>query len=160
LVMELASENLGDLLPQRALTPEEASGMMAPVLETLDFLHQKGLVHGGLKPSNVLAIRDTIKLSSDRILPCGESQSKWPLAPAYVAPESTLVAASDIWSLGVTLYETLTQYLPKLSSSGQYVLPQLAAPFSEVIRGALVEDAGERISLDQVRSLFDPSFVP
>jgi TonB family protein len=160
LVTELASENLGELLPQRALTSEEVTGMMTPVLATLDFLHEKGLVHGGLKPANILAIRDTIKLSSDRILPAGESAACWPLAAPYAAPESVLFPASDIWALGISLYETLTQYLPKHSSSGQYVLPQLASPFSEIIHGALVEDATERISLDQVRSLVDPAFVP
>jgi len=160
LVMELASENLGELLPQRALTSEEATGMMGPVLAALDFLHEKGLVHAGLKPANVLAIHDTIKISSDRILPAGESATNRPLAAPYAAPESLLLPASDLWALGVTLYETLTQYLPKHSSSGQYVLPQLAEPFAAIIHGALVEDPAERITLDQVRSLLDPTFVP
>jgi TonB family protein len=159
-VTELASENLGELLGQRALSPEEASGMMTPVLATLDFLHEKGLVHGGLKPSNILAIRDTIKLSPDRILPAGESSTSWPMAAPYAPRESLLFPASDVWSLGISLYETLTQYLPNHDSSGHYVLPQLPSPFAEVIRGALVQDATERISLDEIRSALDPSFVP
>lgn len=159
-VTELASENLGELLPQRALTPEETSGMMAPVMATLDFLHEKGLVHGGVKPSNILAIRDAIKLSPDRILPAGESPTSWPLAAPYAPPESLLFPASDVWSLGISLYETLTQYLPNHDSSGHYVLPQLPSPFSEVIRGALVQDPTERISLDEIRAGLDPSFAP
>ena len=159
-VTELASENLGELLPQRALSPEEASGMMAPVLATLDFLHEKGLVHSGVKPSNILAIRDAIKLSADRILPAGDSSTSWPIAAPYAPPESLLFPASDVWSLGITLYETLTQYLPNHDSSGHYVLPQLPSPFAEVIRGALVQDPTERISLDEVRAALDPSFVP
>src|SRR5579862_950267 len=160
LVTELASENLGDLLPQRALSSEEVSGMMAPVLATLDFLHDNGLVHGGLKPSNILAVRDTIKLSSDRILPAGEPASSWPLSSPYAPPESLLFPASDIWSLGITIYETLTQYLPKQDSTGHYVLPQLPSPFSQVAHGALVQDPTERMALDEVRSLLDPSYVP
>ncbi len=159
-VTELASENLGDLLPQRALSSEEVSGMMAPVLATLDFLHDNGLVHGGLKPSNILAVRDTIKLSSDRILPAGEPASSWPLSSPYAPPESLLFPASDIWSLGITIYESLTQYLPKQDSSGHYVLPQLPSPFSQVVHGALVQDPTERMALDEVRSLLDPSYVP
>jgi eukaryotic-like serine/threonine-protein kinase len=159
-VTELASENLGELLPQRALTPEETSGMMAPVMATLDFLHEKGLVHGGVKPSNILAIRDAIKLSPDRILPAGESSVSWPLAAPYAPPESLLFPASDVWSLGISLYETLTQYLPNHDSSGHYVLPQLPSPFSEVIHGALVQDPTERISLDEIRAALDPAFVP
>ena len=159
-VMELASENLSELLPQRALSPEEASGMMAPVLATLDFLHEKGLVHGGVKPSNILAIRDVIKLSADRILPAGESSTSRPIAAPYAPPESLLFAASDVWSLGITLYEALTQYLPNHDSSGHYVLPQLPSPFAEVIRGALVQDPTERIPLDQIQTALDPSYVP
>lgn len=159
-VMELAGENLGDLLPQRALSPEEASGMMAPVLATLDFLHEKGLVHGGVKPSNILAIRDVIKLSPDRILPAGDSSQSRPLAAPYAPPESPLFPASDIWSLGITLYETLTQYLPNHDSSGHYVLPPLPSPDAEIIRGALVPDPTARITLDDVRAALDPSYVP
>jgi TonB family protein len=159
-VMEVASENLGELLPQRALTPEEASGMMAPVLATLDSLHQKGLVHGGVKPGNILAKRDVIKLSPDRILPAGESATAWPVAAPYAPPESVLFPASDVWSLGISLYETLTQYLPKADSNGHYVLPQLPSPFAEVIRGALVADPTERITLDSIRAALDPSYVP
>jgi TonB family protein len=159
-VTELASENLGELLPQRALTPEEASGMMAPVLATLDFLHEKGLVHGGVKPSNILAVRDAIKLSPDRILPAGESSTSWPLAAPYAPPESLQFPPSDVWSLGISLYQALTQYLPNHDSSGHYVLPQLPSPFAEVIRGALVPDPTERISLDEIRSALDPTFVP
>ena len=134
--------------------------MMGPVLGTLDFLHQNGLVHAGLKPSNILAVRDNIKLSSDRILPAGEPASPRPLASPYAPPESLLFPTSDIWSLGVTLYETLTQYLPKQDSSGHYVLPQLPSPYSEIVHGALVQDPTQRIALDEVRSLLDPSFVP
>jgi len=159
-VMELASENLGELLPQRALTPEEASGMMAQVLATLDFLHQKGLVHGGVRPSNILAKRDVIKLSPDRILKAGESATAWPVAAPYAPPESVLFPASDVWSLGISLYETLTQYLPKADSNGHYVLPQLPSPFAEVIRGALLADPTERITLDNVRAALDPSYIP
>jgi len=159
-VMELASENLGELLPQRALTPEETSGMMSPVLATLDFLHEKGLVHGGIKPSNILAKRDAIKLSPERIVPVGEAAASWPLASPYAPPESALFPASDVWSLGISLYETLTQYLPNHDSNGHYVLPQLPSPFAEVIRGALEQDMAARITLDDLRAALDPFYVP
>jgi len=159
LVTELAHENLGDLLPQRALSPDETRGMMLPVLSALAFLHENGMVHGGVKPSNILAIRDNIKLSADRIVPAGEPPCAWPLAAPYAPPESLLFSASDMWSLGVTLYETLTQYHPNRDSSGRYVLPQLASPFSEIVRGALVDDPTERIELDDVRAALDPAFI-
>src|SRR5215470_8806131 len=103
IVTELADEDLGQLLPTRALTPDETRGMLAAVLPTLDFLHESGFVHGELKPSNIHAIGDNVKLSADRILPAGESASSWPVAAPFAAPESRLFPASDIWSLGVCL---------------------------------------------------------
>jgi TonB family protein len=158
-VTELADEDLGQLLPRRALTPDETRGVLAAVLPALDFLHENGFVHAGLKPSNIHATGDNIKLSADRILPAGKSSSAWPLAAPFAAPESILFPASDIWSLGISLCETLANTLPARESSGQFALPELPAPFSEIVRSALVEDATLRVSLDQVRSLLDPSFV-
>ena len=159
-VTELANENLAELLRRRPLTPDEATGMMAPVLAALAFLHENDVVHGGLKPSNILAIDDQIKLSPDRILPSSGSASSRPLAAPYAPPEAQWFPASDVWSLGVSLYEALTQYLPNRDSSGRYVLPQLPSPFSEIVRGALVDDRTGRLTVDDIRSLLDPSFVP
>ena len=49
IVTELADEDLGQLLPRRALSPDETSGMLAAVLPTLDFLHENGFVHAGVQ---------------------------------------------------------------------------------------------------------------
>jgi TonB family protein len=158
-VTELASENLGELLRQRPLSSDETTGLLTPVLGALAFLHENGLVHAGLKPSNILALGEKIKLAPDRILPARESASPRPLAGPYLAPEPVLTDSSDVWSLGVSLYEALTQYLPVRDSAGRYVLPQLASPFSEIVRGALLEDPAERMTLDDIRSRLDPTFV-
>ncbi len=160
IVTELADEDLGQLLPTRALTSDETRGMMAPVLSALDFLHENGFVHAGLKPSNIHAIGDNVKLSADRIVAAGESSSSWPLAAPYAAPESIMFPASDVWSLGVALCETLTRTFPERESSGRFALPDLPPPFAEIVRDALLEDATLRIALDQARALLDPSFVP
>lgn len=159
IVTDRADEDLGQLLPRRALTPDETSGMLAAVLPTLDFLHENGFVHAGVKPSNIHATGDNVKLSADRIVPAGESASTWPLAAPFAPPESVLFPASDLWSLGVSICETLTKILPQQRPSGRFVLPELPAPYEEIVRSALVEDATLRITLDQVRSLLDPSFV-
>src|SRR6266576_3577420 len=65
-VMEHAEENLSEILPQRALTPSEARDMLGLVLDALSNLHAQGLVHSHLKPSNILATSDQVKLSTDR----------------------------------------------------------------------------------------------
>jgi TonB family protein len=160
IVTERADEDLGQLLPRRALTPDETSGMLAAVLPTLDFLHENGFVHAGVKPSNIHATGDNVKLSADRIVPAGGSASTWPLAAPFAAPESVLFPASDMWSLGVSICETLTKILPQQRPSGRFVLPELPAPYEEIVHSALVEDVTLRITLDQVRSHLDPAFVP
>ena len=159
MVMERADEDLGQLLPRRALTADETSGMLAAVLPTLDFLHENGFVHAGIKPSNIHATGDNVKLSADRIAPAGESASSRPLAAPFAAPDSVLFPAADMWSLGVSICETLSKILPQQRPSGRFVIPELPAPYAEIVRSALVEDVTLRIALDQVRSLLDPSFV-
>ena len=57
-VMERADEALAEILPQRALTATEASEMLPPILAGLEFLLGKGLCHGRMKPSNILAVGD------------------------------------------------------------------------------------------------------
>ena len=65
LVMEYAEENLAEVLRERPLTTDETREMLEPVADALAYLHGKGLVHGNLKPSNILAIEDTLKISSE-----------------------------------------------------------------------------------------------
>src|SRR5271163_468183 len=49
-VMEYAEQTLAQILPKRALTPQEANEMLLHALDALSFLHQSGLVHSRLKP--------------------------------------------------------------------------------------------------------------
>jgi len=68
-VMEAADENLGAVIASRALTPDEAREMLGPLLDALAYLHERGLAHGSVKPSNILAKADSVKLSVDSIRP-------------------------------------------------------------------------------------------
>ncbi|HZC24266.1 MAG TPA: protein kinase, partial [Candidatus Binatia bacterium] len=74
-VMEFAEEDLSEILPHRALAPAEVSELLPPLLDALSYLHEKGYVHGRVKPSNVLAVSDQLKLSADSITPIAESSS-------------------------------------------------------------------------------------
>src|SRR5512143_3353882 len=55
-VMELAEEDLGQIIPDRALPPDETRAMLPTVLRALAHIHGQSLVHGRVKPSNILAI--------------------------------------------------------------------------------------------------------
>jgi Protein kinase domain len=115
-VMEYAEQTLAQVLGQRALTPEEARELLPPALDALTFLHGKGLVHANLKPANVLVVNDQLKLSSDSIRPAGAPRVGSAEPSMYEPPEAdhaSFTSAGDIWGLGMTLVEALTQSLPR-----------------------------------------------
>jgi serine/threonine protein kinase len=61
-VMEYADEALSQILPHRPLTPAESRDMLAHVLDVLAYLHSKGFVHGHIKPANIMALDDQLKV--------------------------------------------------------------------------------------------------
>src|SRR5258706_10954566 len=60
-VMECAEENLAQVLPARALTPDEAREMLDSVLDVLAYLHGKGFLHGRIIPITHM-VHDVAKL--------------------------------------------------------------------------------------------------
>ncbi len=154
-IMELAEENLADVLPVRPLSSDELSGMLAPILEALAYLHGKGFVHGHLRPSNILAIGDQVKLSTDSIARIGETSDTRDPLDLYRAPEPVLSAASDIWSLGVTVVECRTRRLPERQSpegSAVVVPPSMPAPFVDFSRHCLNPIPQRRWSVPQLQA--------
>ncbi len=156
LVMEYAEEDLSQILPQRALTPEETRDMLCPVLDALEYLHGKGFVHGDLKPANILASGDQLKLSSDTISRAGEAQASSKRPGVYDPPEAIsgmLTPAADVWSLGATLVEVLTQRLPEWQPgpNREPVVPaNLPAPFLEIARQCLRLEPQRRASIADI----------
>jgi len=165
LVMEYAEEDLSQILPQRALTPEETRDMLGPVLDALEYLHGRGLVHGDLKPGNILATGDHLKLSSDASSRIGESLSVSRRAGVYDPPEASsgmLTPAADVWSLGMTLVEVLTQHLPEWqpAPNPQPVVPvTLPAPFLEIARQCLQLEPPRRICVADIAARMNPRAV-
>jgi len=86
--MECAEENLAQILPSRALASDEAREMLDSLLDVLAYLHSKGFVHGHLKPANIMANGDQLKLSSDGLCHTGESLEHHGGRDAYGAPEN------------------------------------------------------------------------
>jgi TonB family protein len=143
--MEYAEENLSQVLPDRALTTLETLEMLPPVLKVLEYLHRQDLVHGRLKPSNIMAVDDRVKLSSDGILRAGEPIERGQPSSPYAAPEPTASPSSDVWSLGVTLVEVLTQRLP-----APELPPGLFEPFVGIARRCLQANPRKRETIGAI----------
>jgi len=123
-VMEYMDESLSQVLPERPLTTEETGQMLEPLLSVLGYLHSEGWVHGHVKSSNIMAVDDQLKISSDGIARAGESKSADP--------------AEDVWAVGLTLIEVLTQRREAL------VPATLPEPFRDIARRCLQPDPSKR----------------
>jgi len=162
IVMEQAEEDLSQVLPQRALSGDETREMLNPVLDALVYLHGQGFAHGHLKPSNVHAIGDQVKISIDTVVPMGETSRAPRKQDIYDAPETKsaeTAAASDIWSLGVTLVEVLTQHAPILPAKGAIdpnISETLPQPFLEIARHALRRDPKQRWTAGEISACLNP----
>ncbi len=163
-VMEFAQENLAQFLPHRPLSEEETHDMLEPFIGTLTYLHGKGFVHGRIKPGNILAIDDQLKLSSDSVCRSGEAQIGAGKPDAYTAPEcvsGTSTPAGDVWSLGVTLVESLTQQVPEQKEQDQLVVadsvPQL---FLDIATHSLRNDPKSRWTIAEISTRLNPPAKP
>ncbi len=165
-VTEYAEENLGEILPVRPLTTTETREMLDPVLDVLAYLHGKGFVHGHLKPSNIMVVNDQVKLSSDNILAAGTLEKLVPASGVCDAPEVAMGAispAADLWSLGMTLVEALTQRPPvwERATLGDPVVPKsMPEPFAGIARESLRTDPARRCSLSDVRAHLKSANTP
>jgi TonB family protein len=154
-VTEHADETLSQILPDRPLSPEEARAMLGPVLDALSCLHQRGLTHGHLRPTNIMVIEDKVKLSPDFGW-CSRIRN------IYDPPEAgagSATPAADIWSLGILLVEALTQQLPTWdrSQGGEPEIPaNLPEPFLTICRQCLRTDPELRCTLPGIQSLLNP----
>lgn len=166
-LMECADDDLSRILPERALETAEVSQLLPPVLDALSYLHKNGFVHGRVKPSNVLAAGDQLKLSSDQVAPAGQ-QDGHRRRDAYDAPETAagiISPAGDIWSVGVTLVAALTQNVTvaEAASPENRDLPEtIPEPFRGIVRECLQLDPSRRGSLKEIQERMHPGpqFVP
>jgi len=162
-VMEFAEEDLSQILPQRPLTPAETRDVLAPVLDVLVYLHSKGLIHSRIKPSNILATADQLKLSSDTLSSIAEPRAPIARPSPNNAPEvgtSGLSPASDVWSLGMMLVEALTQRVPVVppeAHSDPVVPDALPQPFLDIARHALLCEPKRRWTTGEIAARLNPT---
>ena len=161
-VTEYAEEVLSEIIPERPLTPREANEMLVPVLDALFYLHGKGFVHGHLKPSKIMAVDNQVKLSGDRLEITGELGKHYLALRAYDAPEvatEMISPAADVWSLGITLIEALTQHPPVWDRSNDRepdVPESIPQPFADIARECLRFDPARRCTLSDIKARLEP----
>ncbi len=157
----LESESLRGRIARNPLSPEHAVGLASQIAAALSRAHAKGIIHRDLRPSNILLTSDgQAKIAgfgaawlldgAMASIPSGAVSSGLPAAIAYRAPEQLRAVPagsadprSDIWSLGVLLYQMVTGRHP-FPSSGESdlaaaILEREPEPMTAVNPGLPVE---------------------
>jgi len=161
-VMEFAEEDLSQILPQRPLEPAEVSDLLPPLLGALSYLHGSGRVHGRIKPSNVLAVGDQLKLSSDQVALVADQNSQLRRRDTYDAPETAagiISTAGDVWSVGATMVAALTQnvsFADQESAKDPVLRGNIPEPFRGIARECLHLDPKRRCSLSEIQARLQP----
>lgn len=169
LVMEyIKGHTLRDVLKEKgALPPRLALALIDPVVEGLGAAHEAGLIHRDIKPENVLIADDgRIKLGDfglARAISTSTSTGALIGTVAYLSPELVLGrqadARSDIYSVGIMLYEMLTgrqpfdgevpiqvayQHVNSSVGAPSGLVPGLAAEIDELVQWCTANDPDKR----------------
>ncbi len=177
LVMPLAREGtLRDLLKQRngPLPLEEAVPIFVQLCDAVQYAHEEGIIHRDIKPQNVLLQRRNHVLLADFGIARDTAETQHMTTTGagigtveYMAPEQAIGQAtmlSDIYSLGIVLYQMLTGSVPYSGSTPFQVLmkhtndalpdprllnPSLPGEIIQVLQGALAKDPQRRFQSAQ-----------
>jgi len=172
IAMELVEgESLGTILARGPLAPSEAIRIASQTADALSEAHAKGIVHRDIKPDNILVARRLVKVLDFGIAKQIGGADKSSLTqggmiigtPHYMSPEQALGRAvdarTDIFALGVVLYEALSGRRPFSGASVTETIMQIvmndpediatAAPrtprgLADVIRRCLKKQPDER----------------
>ena len=114
--------------PENLLPVKQVIEMIFKCAKALDYAHRKGIVHRDIKPTNILVTRDKdIKIGDFSIahLISSDTTNTMPMgfvgSPRYMSPEQvqedTITNQTDLFSLGIVMYELLTGKHPFIADS-------------------------------------------
>jgi len=167
--------SIHDRVRRGAMPSLEVDRMIKQIAGALDYAHRQGVIHRDLKPDNVLLDREGHALLADfgivKLIEGSPSGSSLTVTgglvgtPAYMSPEQAqglvLDNRSDLYSLGVVVFEMLTGKQPYLADTPMQVVfkhvsapippardlnPALPAGVDDVMRRILAKNAEERYS--------------
>jgi eukaryotic-like serine/threonine-protein kinase len=162
LVMEFAPGESLDAYTatDRLLPPLEVLHIIARAADALAYAHRQGVMHRDIKPANIIVHRPTgtVKVTDfgvARLLDAARTRSGTLLGtPAFMAPEllvgRSATARSDVYALGVTLFQLLTGRVPHESSSMAQLMRSIVnepAPDLRSLRPELGEGIANVVAL-------------
>ncbi|MFJ6718437.1 protein kinase [Streptomyces sp. NPDC091259] len=180
IVMELIEgPSLDDVLTERGpLDPREAAAIGAKLMDALDAAHRAGVLHRDVKPGNVLLGQGGRVVLTDfgiatmdgpgdeslaKLTRSGELVGSLDYLPPERAQGQEPGPASDIWSLGMTLYAAVEGTSPFRRTSVWSTLsaivadplpePRRAGPLGPVLRALMAKDPAHRPTADRARAM-------
>lgn len=112
---------------------DEAMAIVVQIAEGLDFAHKNNVIHGNLRPSNVLFDgNETVKLTDFGLPPHYATKKDW-----YAPPERKCSKQGDIFSLGVIMFILMTNKVPQHDRTGNPYLNELGLKVPKPVRDIL-----------------------
>jgi tetratricopeptide (TPR) repeat protein len=121
------------------MAPRAAAGIAETLARAVHYAHERGIVHRDLKPANILLMKDGTPKITDfglaKHMDQGDHTTRTGViagTPAYMAPEQATGRSdqfgpcTDVWALGVILFELLTAKLPFAGSDSMDVIYRVA----------------------------------
>ncbi len=179
----LDGEGLDRLIEERRLNFKQAARILARVAGALRHIHAQGIVHRDIKPGNIMVLKGALRPEGvdprgvrlmDFGIAAGKVLTRLTITgarigtPVYMSPEQAkgqkLDHRSDIYSLGIVLYEALTgqppftggyetvihQQIFQIPTPPRQLNPAIPQALSDLVLRMLEKDPAKRPSLDEV----------
>jgi len=180
----LDGEELDRLIENRRISVRTAISIMRYVADALRYIHAQGIIHRDIKPGNIMLLHDAIDEDGrvdqhgvrlmDFGIAAGKVLTRLTITgarigtPVYMSPEQAkgqrIDHRSDIYSLGIVFYETLTGQAPfqggyesvihqqiyELPTPPRQLNPKIPGPINDLIMRMLHKEVDKRPNLDEV----------